>query len=818
LAHHLRALGVGPEVVVGLCLERSLDMVEGMLAILKAGGAYLPLDPQYPRERLAFVLEDAGARLLVTHSALVDRLPDHVAAPVLLDADATDIARQPTTAPAPALDPHHPAYVIYTSGSTGTPKGVVVAHASLANKLLGLAQDFKVGPEFRAAFLISCGFDASVEQVLLPLVGGGAAVVISDASRETPARFWQQVTGNGVTFVSCVPSYLESVLRSAPENASLQYLALGGEAFTAELHKEIRRHLDVAHITNLYGPTEATIDAVGFAIEGDGGALSSTIPIGRPLPNYRAYVLDADLSPVPVGVAGELYIAGAGLARGYLGRPGLTGERFVADPYGPAGSRMYRTGDLARWRADGVLEFLGRADAQVKLRGFRIEPGEIEAALTHDASVAQAAVIAREDTPAAKRLVAYVVAAAGANVEAAALRAALGKSLPDYMVPSAVVVLEHLPLTPNGKLDRRALPAPDVVPGSAWRAPRTAQEELLCVLFAEVLGVPRVGIDDDFFVLGGHSLLATRLISRIRSSLGKELSIRSLFEAPTVAALVAQLAPGQKARSDLDLLLPIRTTGSAHPLFCIHPIAGLSWSYSALIGHIPAAHPIYALQARSLTQRELAPDSIKSMAADYLRVIREIQPTGPYNLLGWSFGGLVAHAMATQLQSAGEQVSLLALLDSYPFDPQDSFDPQDAFNSLVEAGDAKLFSPDSPRNPLRAMLEALRREGYVHSTLGDNEYEAVAATCSLNVRILKKHRPARFDGDALFFAAMDTKANGPISSWAPYVGGRLRVHRVNYAHDAMLDARPAAKIGKAIAAELSKQQKNQAAAPTRRTK
>ncbi len=462
--------------------------------------------------------------------------------------------------------------------------------------------------------------------------------------------------------------------------------------------------------------------------------------------------------------------------------------------------------------------FLGRADAQVKLRGFRIEPGEIEAALTRDVSVAQAAVVAREDAPGAKRLVAYVVAAAGCVVDPSALRAALGQSLPDYMVPAAIVVLDHLPLTPNGKLDRRALPAPDVTPGAAWRAPRTPQEELLCALFAEVLGVAPVGIDDDFFLLGGHSLLASRLISRIRSSLDVELSIRSLFEAPTVAALVRRLADGRKARSDLDVLLPIRATGSAHPLFCVHPIAGLSWSYAGLISHIPAAHPIYALQARSLTQREHAPHSIESMAADYLRVIREVQPTGPYNLLGWSFGGLVAHAMAAQLQSAGEQVSLLALLDSYPFEPSDKFDPQDAFNSLVEAPDPKLFASDSPQNPLRAMLESLRREGYVHATLGDNECAAVAATCSLNVRILKKHRPARFDGDVLFFAAMDTNASGPISSWAPHVSGQLRIHRINYTHDALLDARPAAKIGKVIAAALSKQQEDYPAAPTRRTK
>ena len=532
LAHYLRGLGVGPETVVGLCVERSPDMVVGLLGILKAGGAYLPLDPTYPADRLAFMLADASAPVLVTQAALLDRLPAHEAHVVCLDADAPAIAREPATAPPLAVDSHHPAYVIYTSGSTGQPKGVVVEHASLADKIVALGQEFEVTPTFRSALLISCAFDASIEQTLLPLIGGGAAVVISDAVREQPAQFWHEVARHRVTFLSCVPSYLASIIHAAPEGLALQHLALGGEPFTPELCREIAHRLPTARITNLYGPTEATIDAVACALSDDVGP---RVPIGRPLSNYRVYVLDAGLEPVPAGVAGELYIAGAGLARGYLGRAGLTAERFVADPFGPAGRRMYRTGDLARWRADGVLEFLGRADHQVKLRGFRIEPGEIEAALIGHPSVAQAVVIARDE-----RLVAYVVAAPNQLVDASILREHVGRLLPDYMVPAAIVALDRLPLTPNGKLDRAALPAPEVRGGG--REPSTPQEEILCGLFAELLGVERVGIDDDFFALGGHSLLATRLISRIRSILDVEIAIRSLFEAPTVAALARRLA------------------------------------------------------------------------------------------------------------------------------------------------------------------------------------------------------------------------------------------------------------------------------------
>src|SRR5438105_3404725 len=356
LAQHLRTLGVGAETVVGLCLERSLEMVVGLIGILKAGGAYLPLDPSYPAERLAFMLADAGAAVLITHSALRDRLGGHPARVVELDSEAAAIAAQPSSAPASAVRPQNLAYVIYTSGSTGMPKGVGVEHASLVNKLLTLREDFNVGGRFRSALVISSAFDASIEQTLVPLMRGGAVVVISEAIRESPSQVWQQLIRNDVTFMSCVPSYLESIIGDAPENASLQHLVLGGEVFASAFAKEISRRLTIETITNLYGPTETTIDAVGFLLKDE--QAGAQVPIGRPLPNYGVYVLDSCLEPVPVGVVGELYISGAGVARGYLGRGGLTGERFVADRFGATGSRMYRSGDLARWRWDGVLEFV----------------------------------------------------------------------------------------------------------------------------------------------------------------------------------------------------------------------------------------------------------------------------------------------------------------------------------------------------------------------------------------------------------------------------------------------------------------------------
>ena len=559
LAHHLRALGVGPEVVVGLCIERSLAMLVGLLGILKAGGAYLPLDPDYPPERLAFMLADAGARVLLTRTALRAQLPAHdtssdgvridAAHIVCLDADWPAIARQPTSIPAVALHPQNNAYVTYTSGSTGTPKGVVISHHNVV-RLVKSANYVELTSDDVFLHLAPLSFDASTFEIWGALLNGARLVISSDGPLDLP-NLKRIISQAGVSVLWLTAALFHRVIdEDLPAIAGVRQLLAGGDVLSVPHVRKLIAAQNGGRLINGYGPTESTTFSACFSVTGQ-SEFSDSVPIGEPISNTRVYVLDGGLEPVPAGVSGELYIAGAGLARGYVGRAGLTAERFVADPFGPAGSRMYRTGDLARWRGDGVLEFLGRADAQVKVRGFRIEPGEIEAALVRHAGVAQAAVIAREDGPGGKRLVGYVVPAGDAVLDAAALRAHLGQSLPEHMVPSALVVLERLPLTPNGKLDRRALPAPEHRVGAVRRAARTPQEEILCGLFAEVLGLERVGIDEDFFALGGHSLLATRLISRIRSTLDVEVSIRSLFEAPTVEALVGRLGDAQVARAPL---------------------------------------------------------------------------------------------------------------------------------------------------------------------------------------------------------------------------------------------------------------------------
>ena len=550
LAQHLQDRGAGPEVVVGLCVERSMELVIGMLGIFKAGGVYLPLDPKYPQSRLAQMVTDAAPVVVLSTEALQVRLP--ASCPVVaLDKPALQahLMHRPTPNPTTPLLAHHPAYVLYTSGSSGRPKGVLVPHVALINKLTTLSARLGLDTQTRFGVLTSIGFDPILEQIGCPLLVGGTSVLLSDEVQADPEAFWAVLSAYSLTVLDCTPSFLESVLEASPAGLLLDTLLVGGDRFPLALLDRLHQRQVARQILNLYGPTETCIDVTAFEAREVAGM--DTVPIGSPQTNYRVYVLDGRLEPVPVGVAGELYVAGIGLARGYLNQPGQTAERFVADPYGrEPGGRMYRTGDVARWRPDGTLEFMGRADAQVKIRGFRVEPGEIEATLTAHDAVTQAAVLERDDGPGGKQLVAYVVPTSGAMLEAATLRRALSERLPDYMVPSAFVVLDSLPLTPNGKLDRRALPAPERHRES-FRAPRTPEEELLCRLFAEVLGLERVGIDDNFFALGGHSLLATRLVSRVRVSLEVELAIRALFEAPTVAELILRLRESEAARLPL---------------------------------------------------------------------------------------------------------------------------------------------------------------------------------------------------------------------------------------------------------------------------
>ncbi|MFI8191829.1 amino acid adenylation domain-containing protein [Streptomyces sp. NPDC085946] len=566
LARLLIARGAGPEKIVAVALPRSVDLVVALLAVTKAGAAYLPLDPAYPAARLAFMVADAAPVLVVTDRRTAPSLPSGAPALVLDEAaTAGPLGAQPAADPADGdrthpLTPDHPAYVIYTSGSTGRPKGVLVTHQNVVRLFDTTRERFAFDERDVWTLFHSAAFDFSTWEIWGALLHGGRLVVVPYDVSRTPTRLLRLLADEGVTVLNQTPSAFYQLMQADREEPALgdrlalRTVVFGGEALRPDrLRPWYERHPDTAPaLVNMYGITETTVHVTRLDLDRDRAAAAETSVIGTGLDDLRTYVLDPGLRPVPPGVPGELHVAGAGLARGYLRRPGLTGQRFVADPYGPPGTRMYRTGDVVRWTADGLLEYLGRSDDQVKVRGFRIEPGEIEAALAEHEDVAQVAVLVRRDRLDDDRLVAYVVPAAGAGVRPEELRAFVRDRLPEHMVPAAVVPLDRLPLTPNGKLDRAALPAPDrASPRDPHRPARTPREQAVCDLFAEVLGVDGVGPDDNFFDLGGHSVLATRLTSRLRTAYGAELSLRALFEAATPAALARLLDHAAPARPPL---------------------------------------------------------------------------------------------------------------------------------------------------------------------------------------------------------------------------------------------------------------------------
>ncbi len=603
LAHHLRSLGVGPESIVGLMVERSPEMIIGLLGILKAGGAYLPLDPAYPANRIAFMLADSGARIVLTQARVLETgnwklETDGEGRPgtlVRLDADWSDIARRPTSnIPKSGFQtPDSLAYVIYTSGSTGTPKGVMVTHGGLVNHARDLQRNYRIGTEDRALLAISLSFDAAGETIYSSLLNGGALVAPASRVEMDGEALMEMVEGQQVTVLN-LPTpvwhmWVDALAaRGRPLTAPLRLVVAGGESPSpAKLAAWFSLMPGPAWFANAYGPTEATVAASHFMVAYGDETLPDAVPaavamglarlpIGKPGSNMRAYVLDAQMRPVPINVPGELYIGGAGVARGYLGRPELTAERFVPNPFAdetrgqgdketgrgdrpfspsphlPRRARLYRTGDLVRWLPDGNLEFIGRADEQVKIRGFRIEPGEVEAALAGCPGLAEAAVAVRADAAGEKRLIGYIVPEAGRPASLADVRSYLAQRLPDYMAPALWMTLDALPRTPSGKIDRRGLPAPDGsnIATTAYVAPRTPEEELLAGIFGQVLGSPQVSATANFFDLGGHSLLATRLASKIREVLGAELPLRDLFETPTVAGIAARVAAARQAAAE----------------------------------------------------------------------------------------------------------------------------------------------------------------------------------------------------------------------------------------------------------------------------
>ncbi|MFC9076531.1 amino acid adenylation domain-containing protein [Streptomyces sp. NPDC057062] len=794
LARRLLAHGAGPERYVAVALPRTASTVVTLLAVLKAGAAYVPLDPAQPRERLAQMMRSAAPHVSLTTSDLVDRLPD--ADWLLLDELPQDSGPWDDTGlPAERARPSDPAYVIHTSGSTGEPKGVVVEHRSLS---LYLAWAREAYPALAGSALVHSpiAFDLTVTGLWGPLTAGGEVHLV-DLDALTGAARGTAAEVRKPTFVKATPTHLGLFALLPDECAPSGQLVLGGELLLGAALDAWRQRNPGVTVVNEYGPTETTVGCAEFRIEPGDTVTEGGVTIGRPIWNTQWYVLDDHLNPVPVGVTGELYIGGGLLARGYLGRPGTTSTRFVANPFGVPGERMYRTGDLVRRRPDGLLDFVGRADDQVKVRGFRVELGEIEAVLAAQPGVGAAAATVHSGD----RLTGYVVPTMD-DLDLTGLRTRLTRLLPPYMLPSAYVILDRLPLTKNGKLDRRALPEPDRARGSGG-APRTPEEEALCALFAEFLQVPSVGVDDDFFELGGHSLLAARLVARAESDHGLRLSLQDLFAAPTVAALVARLTGPVGDGTPADLL-PLRASGSGAPLFCVHPGAGIGSVYSSLLAGIDPGHPVHALQARSLTDDARTPLSVEEMAADYVDQIRAVQPAGPYHLLGWSFGAVVAHAMAIHLQARGEEVALLALLDGYPADEgaDDELTPVGSLAQLlVSLGQTTDLDPQTPLSMDEFVRLAATEDGPL-AGLPDDMVRRLGRTFVGHVRLAGAHTPGVFDGDAVFFTATHTSQPTAADVWRTQLTGRLERHHVPCRHGDMLHPRHAAQIAAVLTERL----------------
>ncbi|GAA1290339.1 hypothetical protein GCM10009579_63510 [Streptomyces javensis] len=776
LAGELRAHGAGPGALVAVVLRRGPDLPAALLAVQATGAAYLPVDPTLPAERVTALLTDAR--------------------PLLVVRDATGPAAEPvvtTGAAEPLPVPPDTAYVTYTSGSTGRPKGVVVPRAALVNLLLALREQLAVGPADRMLASAPIGFDMCKPELYLPLITGGAMVLADQDALRDPDQLCALLDRHRVTVMQATPSLWRTLVARRPRQLRHVRAVVGGEAVPAELAGQLAAA--TASLLACYGPTETTVWSTTHPV---GARTDGTVPLGRPLRNTRAYVLDGRLRPVPPGTRGELYLAGAGLATGYLGRPGLTAARFLPDPFGPAGRRMYRTGDLASWSREGVLRFHGRTDDQVKIRGHRVELGEIEAVLGGHPQVTAAAVAVHDRSADDRRLVGYVTPE---DVDLGAVGAHLARHLPDYMVPARLLTLDRLPLGVNGKLLRDQLPEPDWAAATGAEPPRDLREDLMCRQFAEVLDVPRLGPEDNFFELGGHSLLAARLTERVRAVLGLAPALRNVFEAPTPAALSRLLDGPPTASAPAPAhLVPFRATGAAAPVFCVHPLTGMSWSYAGLLRHIGRHHPVHGIQAEGAGGVADLPGTIEEMAERYLRLLRTVRPSGPYHLVGWSFGGLVAHAMAVRLRELGEPEGTLFLVDAVSATgagPAEPIDEHRVHRLLLTAAgfDDDRLAPETL--DFTTVSALLRREGSLFARLTEDDIARVIAVSRHNDALLRAYRPARYAGATTYIeAAGEPRRSAPSHElWRPYAGGELTVGHVDARHHQVMQPQHVDAVG-----------------------
>jgi amino acid adenylation domain-containing protein len=807
LGNYLLSVGVKPDTRVGVCAERGVEMVVSLLATLKAGGAYVPLDPSYPRERLSYLLDDSAPVLVLTDPAGRAAV-SMIARQLVVDVkeDESIWSRYPDTNPKVAgLTSRNLAYVIYTSGSTGQPKGAMNEHRSVVNRITWMQRRYD-GSRDVVLQKTPFSFDVSVWEFFWPLSSGGRLVMANPGAHKDPSYLAEIVQAQGISTVHFVPSMLQIFLECEGASAclGLTRVVCSGEALPATLVERFHQRLPGVALHNLYGPTEAAIEVTAWTYDPDDARTS--IQIGRPIANARIYILDATREPVPMGVSGEIYIAGVPVGRGYLKRPELTQERFLEDPFSDEPeARMYRTGDIGRWLPDGSIEYLGRNDFQVKVRGFRIELGEIEARLTEVAGVHEAVVVAREDRPGDQRLVAYYT---GALTEVEALRSHVREQLPEYMVPAAYVHLDALPLTPSGKLDRRALPAPE---GEAYAAPRGYEapegelEQTLAEIWRELLNVPRVGRADDFFQLGGHSLVAVQLTSRVERALNVSVGLRELLEHPTLAEF-ARAMSSELASQPRSSLLPIRRHGTLPPVFVIHAGGGDVEYARVLAERLDPRIPVYGLAASGLVPGEEPLTSVPEMAARYVAAIREVQGHGPYRLMGYSAGGAIAYEMGGQLLAMGEDVGFVGLIDAYASleevksirdlmrivqtERGSGRDETAMLHDLVSAGlpvEVKNdFADLSSSGDFDGMTELLRTVGGLPATL-----EVAAMRRIIRVRLCTteatfRYRPAFLPLPVTLFQAAERGVSDPTLGWGAVLGDRLRTVPIGGTHQTLV--------------------------------
>jgi amino acid adenylation domain-containing protein len=813
LAHHLRALGVGPDVRVGICVERSVEMVVGLLGILKAGGAYVPLDSSYPVDRLRNMVEDSAPAVLLTHppqAATAAALSAGSGIPVLDLADAAAWADRSAENPDGAeVGPENLAHVLFTSGSTGRPKGVMLEHGSLVNRLAWMQDRYGMTPDEALLQKTPFSFDVSFWEFFWPLMVGARLVMARPGGHRDPAYLVETIRREGITVAHFVPSMLQVFLEhpDAGECTGLLRVPVSGEAVSAALARQFHERLPGVGLFNQYGPTESG-EVTEWAC--DPGA--ERVSIGRAIHNSAVYVVDRAGEPVPVGVAGELFIGGVAVARGYLGRPRLTAERFVPDPFGEPGARLYRTGDLVRWAefTDALthsrthaLEYLGRTDFQVKVRGFRVELGEIEARLASHPGVREAVVLALDGGAGGKRLVAYFV---GEALESEALREHLSEQLPEYMVPAAFVRLDAFPVTPNGKLDRGALPSPeaDAFAGRAYEAPVGETEEALAGIWAEVLGLERVGRRDNFFALGGHSLLVVRMITRMRQALGVDVPLTHVFSHPTVESLAARLS-APEAPVLADRAIAVRATGSEPPLFLAYTGAGSVAYAQKLHPHVDGEVPVYALPAPPLS--DASPRSVEAMAARLVRMIREVQPAGPYRVAGWSFGGVLAYEVASQLVGQNETVEFVGMLDTYPpayFRAQPPMDAADASvraEMLPETAGSVHGGGDAD---LEAYVARMQAEGKLPAHVTVPQFREMRERGRVNDQAVRGYDPRPLPVVVHHFSARENPmVDEPSRGWRDLLPERLlQVTPVPGTHQSMMDPPNAAVLGEALSRGL----------------